>query len=306
MILSRLPALILLIILSLSMMAFSSTDSSHSEAESDPVDALLTEAIQAFYDSDWRTARQLIEQLKSDSPNNPTVYFYDSMLPFWAYFFAGSQNSDAKEFLDRSERAIDVSERHLRTARNDTSTVLLLSGLHGYRGLVAASEREYRTAVRSAMTGFTYTRQLLSMDSDDPNAMMGRGVFNYMMGTIPSEVRWVTSFAGFSGDRETGFEQLETAARAGTHVSVDALMILTYLYLRDEEFENALRTSEKLIEKHPENVIFHFYKAQSLEKLGRTAEARSSYRTVVDLNNSNLLYLRDQAGERLEILTAEG
>lgn len=304
MILSRLPALILLIILSFSMTAFSSTDSSRSDTE--PVDARLTEAIQAFYDSDWRTTRQLLEQLKTDTPNDPTVYFYDSMLPFWAYFFAGSQNTDAKEFLDRSERAIDVSERHLRAARNDTSTVLLLSGLHGYRGLVAASEREYRTAIRSAMTGFTYTRQLLSMDSDDPNAMMGRGIFNYMMGTIPSEVRWVTSFAGFSGDREAGFEQLEKAAGAGTHVSVDALMILTYLYLRDEEFENALRTSEKLVEKHPDNVIFHFYKARSLESLGRTADARSTYRTVVDLNNNNLLYLRDQAGERLEILTAEG
>ena len=302
MILSRLPALFLLIFFSFSVMA--SSPYGNPDSDSSDGDTRLNDAIQAFYNSDWRVAQQLIDELKKDTPNDPTVHFYDSMLPFWAYFFAGNRNEDAKDFLKRSESAINVSERHMRSARNDTSTVLLLSGLHGYRGLVAASEREYRTAVRSAMTGFTYTRQLLSMDSEDPNAMMGRGVFNYMMGTIPSEVRWVTSFAGLSGDRETGFEQLEQAAGADTYVSIDALMILTYLYLRDEEFENALTAAEKLVARHPENAIFQYYHGKSLEMLDRNSEARSAYRNVVDLNNSSLLYLREQAQKRLEVLAA--
>lgn len=302
MILSRLPALFLLIFFPFSVMA--SSPYGNSDTDYSDGDTRLNNAIQAFYDSDWRVAQQLIDELKKDTPNDPTVHFYDSMLPFWAYFFAGNRNEDAKDFLKRSESAIDVSERHMRSARNDTSTVLLLSGLHGYRGLVAASEREYRTAVRSAMTGFTYTRQLLSMDSEDPNAMMGRGVFNYMMGTIPSEVRWVTSFAGLSGDRETGFKQLEQAAGADSYVSIDALMILTYLYLRDEEFENALTAAKKLVACHPENAIFQYYHGKSLEMLDRNSEARSAYRNVVDLNNSSLLYLREQAQQRLEVLAA--
>lgn len=265
-------------------------------------DERLHNAIHAFYASDWLTAQDLLNQLKSDHPAEPTVYFYDSMIPFWAYFFAGSQPEDARSFLHRSERAIDISERHLRTARNDTSTVLLLSGLHGYRSLVAASEREFRTAIRSAMTGFGYTRQLLALNSNDPNAQMGRGVFNYMMGTIPSEVRWLTSFAGLTGDREAGFEQLEEAANAGTHVSIDALMILTYLYLRDEEFENARRTSERLVALHPENVIFLYHHGRSLQLLGETEAAAGFFQKVVDLNHVSLGQLTAQARERLDEL----
>lgn len=265
-------------------------------------DQRLHNAINAFYASDWLTAQELINELKTDHPGQPTVYFYDSMIPFWAYFFAGSQPEDARNFLQRSERAIDISERHLRTARNDTSTVLLLSGLHGYRSLVAASEREFRTAIRSAMTGFGYTRQLLALNSSDPNAQMGRGVFNYMMGTIPSEVRWLTSFAGLTGDREAGFAQLEEAANAGTHVSIDALMILTYLYLRDDEFENARRTSERLVALHPENVIFLYHHGRSLQLLGETEAAAGFFQKVVDLNHVSLGQLTAQARERLDEL----
>ncbi len=283
------------------VMASNSDQASASDSSNDPVNPGLLEVIETFYATDWERTRELLDSLKAES-SDPSVFFYDSMLPFWAYFFAGGDRDDAKDFLSRSEKAIDISNRHLRSARNDTSTVLLLSGLHGYRSLVAASEREYRTAIRSAMTGFGYTRQLLSLDSDDPNAKMGRGVFNYMMGTVPSEIRWATSFAGLSGDRETGFKELEEAARAGTHVSTDALMILTYLYMRDEEYESALRTAGELTEKHPQNVIFRYYLAQALEKNDRPEEAAAAYRKVLEMDNPNLPNIKKSAVERLEVL----
>lgn len=264
----------------------------------------LERAIELFYKSNWEASESLLNELQKEKPDDPTVFFFDSMMPFWAYFFAGERPADAQRFLERSEQAIDVSEKRLNASRNDTSAVLLLSGLHGYRSLVAANEREYRTAIRSAMTGFNYTRQLLSLDSDDPNAQMGRGVFNYMMGTIPKEVRWIVSFSGMSGDRETGYAQLEAAAEADSYVSNDALMILSYLYLRDGEYENALRTSRKLIEKFPENVIFHYYEARSLEQLRRHDEARHAYEKVVELQNPHLEHLHEQAEQRLRSLSA--
>ncbi|MCH8568519.1 MAG: TTC39/IML2 family protein [Balneolales bacterium] len=282
----------------------------HSSSEGTPAnpasaaeDIRLEKAIQLFYDTNWQDAQTLLDELKNDYRNDPTVFFYDSMLPFWAYFFAGGRSEQAQDFLSKSEKAIDISMRHLRTARNDTSTVLLLSGLYGYRSLVAASEKEYRTAIRSAMTGFGYTRQLLALNSDDPNAQMGRGVFNYMMGTIPSEIRWVTSFAGLSGDRESGFMQLEKAAGADTYVSRDALMILTYLYLRDEQYEDALRTSSLLVEKHPQNLIFKFYKAKSLEKNGEVDEAIVFFQSISQSTNTGFSYLIKMAEEEYQRLS---
>ncbi len=300
---ARFPALSLFLILFMLSLCAESMASDRNSNEALFTDERLHSAIHAFYASDWHTAQDLINELKDDHPGQPTVYFYDSMIPFWAYFFAGSQPEDARNFLQRSERAIDISERHLRTARNDTSTVLLLSGLHGYRSLVAASEREFRTAIRSAMTGFGYTRQLLALNSNDPNAQMGRGVFNYMMGTIPSEVRWVTSFAGLSGDREAGFAQLEEAAQADSYVSIDALMILTFLYLRDGEYAEAKRTSARLVELHSENVIFLYHHAQSLQQLGEHEQAAAYFQKVVALDHEKLKQLTQSASKQLALLT---
>lgn len=278
--------------------------SNFSESGSEELNQRLERAIRLFYESNWDESQQLLNELQESQPENPTVFFFDSMMPFWAYFFAGEQSDDAQRFLERSEQAITVTERRLNASRNDTSAVLLLSGLHGYRSLVAANEREYRTAIRSAMTGFNYTRQLLSLDSEDPNAQMGRGVFNYMMGTIPSEVRWLISFSGMSGDRDAGYAQLEAAAGAESYVSNDALMILSYLYLRDGKAEEALRTSQELVEKYPDNIIFHYYKARSLEQLSRHDEARHAYEKVVELRNPHLQHLYDEARQRLTALSA--
>ncbi len=269
----------------------SSSYDSDTPMSSSSVTPTLDSALNAFYNADWDSAQSYLDLLKEETPDDPSVFFFDSMIPFWKYFFGGNRSEDAREFLDRSEIAINLGEKRLRASSRDTSTVLLLSGLHGYRSLVAASEREYRVAIRSGMTGFQYTRQLLSLDSDDPNAKMGRGVFNYMMGSIPSEIRWATSFAGISGDRETGIQELEEAATADSYVKIDALMILTYFYLRDEEFDNALRTSSQLVELYPDNSIFQFYHAKALESTNQRDDAIRVFSLVIENNQAGLEHL---------------
>lgn len=264
----------------------------------------LEMGIEAFYDSNWELAEETFDELLVSHPKDNTIHFFDSMIPFWKYFFGGGNPDDAQLFLEKSETAIKLSERHLRKAPQDTSTVLLLSGLYGYRSLVAASEREYRIAVRSGMTGFTYTRQLLALNSDDPNAQIGSGVFNYMMGSIPKEIRWATSFAGMSGDRELGIEQLQAAAESDSYVSIDALMILTYLYFRDGEFEEAFKTATTLVERHPQNIIFHYYLGKSAVETGRKSIAAKSFRFVIDSGNQELPQLYDDAKKWLEDLAS--
>jgi len=275
-------------------------------ASADAEDKLirLERAISAFYDSKWTVAQEELSSLMKDHPEDTTVHFFDSMIPFWKYFFGGSDPEHAQQFLQRSDRAIRISERQLRRAPSDTSTVLLLSGLHGYRSLVAANEREFRVAIRSGMTGFSYTRQLLALNSDDPNAQLGRGVFNYMMGSIPREIRWATSFAGMSGDRDLGFQYLHEAASSNSHVSIDALMILTYLYIRDESFEEAFQTATTLVERHPNNIIFQYYLGKTAAKTGRRSIAAESFRSVVDAQNTDLRHLHEDAKKRLEELAS--
>jgi len=224
-------------------------------------DEKLQVGIEAFYNTEWEKADSLFQELMEEDENDPQPHFFSSMMPFWEYFFIEQNEELADEFLSRSEKAVNLSEQKLDSSPNDTTMVLLLSGLHGYRSLVAAGESNYRVAIRSGMTGFSYTRKLLSLDTDRPDARIGRGMFYYMLGSVPSELKWATNIAGLKGDMEQGFEELKKAAESDSYVSNDAIMLLMYLYNKEERYEEALSYAEKLTERLPKNIIFKFKKA---------------------------------------------
>lgn len=262
----------------------------------------LNRGIQAFYEADWQNARSIFDSIEEEYGKQPQVSFFRSMIPFWKYFFGGKQPEAAEAFLQQSEEAIKISVRHLKAHPTDTTTVLLLSGLYGYRGLVAAGEQEYQTAIRSGLTGYRYTRQLLSLDSDNPNALIGKGLLHYMLGSMPPGVRWMSNLAGMKGDTRQGLNELKQAAGANTYVSTDARMILTYLYNRADKPEKALPYIRQLVEQYPQNSIFKYNYAQTLEKLHRPSKAETAYRDVIRLANPELSTLTLESRSRLRAL----
>ena len=262
----------------------------------------LEQGIDAFYKTDWQQASVIFDDLQSARPDDSRAYFFSAMIPFWSYYFGESSQKSADIFLERSKKAINISQRQLESNPNDTTMVLMLSGLYGYQSLVAASESQYRTAIQSGMTGFKYTRQLLSIDSNDPKALIGKGMFYYMVGSVPNGLKWVTNMVGFSGDIEEGFKALETAAASDSYVSNDAKMILAYLYEREQQPRKALSYLQDLTATHPQNVIFQYNKARLLEKCNRLAEARDNYRQVMAMETTALQSLKEKSRDRLQNL----
>ncbi|TNE70716.1 hypothetical protein EP331_11305, partial [bacterium] len=233
-------------------------------------DSALETGIHDFYSGNWNMAETQFDSLILEKPTQPEAYFFRSMIPFWKYFFGGESKNDASDFLDWSEKAIKVTEKHLRNNSTDTSSVLFLSGLHGYRALVAADQEEYSIAIKSGMTGFNYTRKILALNDDNPDAKIGRGIYYYMTGSIPSQIKWMAGALGFDGDKQWGFNELESAAQSSSRVKVDANMILTYLYLQDKLPENASVTINRLLELYPQNSIFNYYRAKISQELNDT------------------------------------
>lgn len=267
-----------------------------------PYETKLEEGIEAFYQTDWDKASGIFDELQAMNGQDPRAYFFDAMIPFWKYFFGGSSSEAATDFLERSSKAIEISENRLQKNPHDTTMVLMLSGLHGYRSLVAAGEKNYQTAVSSGMTGFTYTRKLLKLDDEDSRALIGKGIFYYMMGTVPKQLRWATNMMGMKGDRQEGYHILEKAAASESYVSNDARMILSYLYKREGRMEEALVHIKELCRKYPQNIIFQFHYAELLNSTDRRAEARRAYQAVVELPNTQLSELKSQSRDRLRNL----
>lgn len=261
----------------------------------------LEDGLKAFYQSDWKQASSIFKDLQKGQPNDPRAYFFDAMIPFWQYFYGEKGPEAAKRFLQLSDQAIKVSERRLKKTPSDTSVVLMLSGLYGYRSMVAATEKEYTTAIKSGMTGFTYTRQVLQMDDSNDEALMGKGIYQYIMGSIPKEGKWVMNLMGMQGDVQQGFNDLEKAAQSTRYSSLEAKMMLVYLYHREKRYQDALRISTRLIKTYPENIIFQYHHAKTLEFLGRTKEALVVYTRISDMP-TELSALHKFSQEKLKTL----
>ncbi|SMO90560.1 tetratricopeptide repeat protein [Fodinibius sediminis] len=265
----------------------------------------LDKGIEAFYQSDWNEAFSVFQYLQQKYPGDARAYFFSSMIPFWKYYFGGKKPSAAHAFYERSEKALTVSHNQLQSNPYDTTMVLMLSGLHGYRSLVAAGEEDYRRAIESGMDGFTYTRQLLKLDAQDPKALIGKGMFYYMMGSVPDQLKWVARFAGFSGDRAEGFRALEEAARSNSYVRNDAKMILSYLYEREHQEKKALEHLRELAEKYPRNIIFQYHTGRLYEKCGKIDLARKKYKLVASMDEHSWSSMPSKSLERFRNLSGK-
>lgn len=250
---------------------------------------LLEQGIEAFYDTDWVASTAIFDRMKMNSPDDPRPYFFESMMPFLEYFLVNPTAELADQFLLLSERAVDLSEQKLSNTPNDTTMVLLLSGLHGYRGLVAADQNRHRIALSSGLTGFNYTRQLLSLGGERADARIGRGMFYYMIGSIPSGMRWASNLVGLRASIEDGFDELKIAAKSDSYVSNDAKMMLMYLYEKEERYEESLFYAEQLTEKLPDNVIFLYKKAEIYEQLNNMDDALNVYKEIIRKKNPRLM-----------------
>lgn len=262
----------------------------------------LENAIESFYQADWDDTRRILSELQLSNRNDLRLQFFEAMIPFWSYFFGGNNPSDADKFLQQSATAIEMGDRILAASPQDTSVILLMGGLHGYRSLVAASERKYRTAISSGITGYSFTKVLLQMDDDDPNTLMGQGVFEYMMGSVPREARWITRLAGISGNMQEGFDILERAAASSGYIRNDAAMFLAYFYEQQGQLDQARRHLQNLADRYPDNIIFTYNLARILEMQGSTAQAMELYEQVASVVQTPLANLPVRSADRLETL----
>jgi tetratricopeptide (TPR) repeat protein len=266
------------------------------------LEQLLEQGIEAFYNTDWIASTELFNKMKMISPDDPRPYFFESMMPFLEYFLVNQTEELADQFLTQSDKAVALSEKRLKSSPSDTTMVLLLSGLHGYRGLVAADQNKHRIALSSGLTGFNYTRQLLSLGGDRPDARIGRGMFYYMVGSIPSGMRWASNIVGLRASIEDGFDELKRAAETDSYISNDAKMMLMYLYQKEGRLEESLYYAVQLTQKLPDNVIFLYKKAEILENLDNMEGAFDVYKEIVRKNNPSLKNVTDLSEKKINVI----
>jgi predicted Zn-dependent protease len=266
---------------------------------------IYEQAMNASYNLDFNTAERGYESLTRDYPDNPD-YWNALASVIWLKIalkqqklnlesFSGRtlgtrESRDAvdpaeeKRFRDTIAIAIQKADAILAKNPNDVYALYAKGIANGTLGSFEATiKRSYVAAYTKARVARDLHEQLLKLDPTFDDAELSIGAYDYVIGVIPGFVRFLLAPLGVrSAGKEIGIQELEKVASNGKMASTDAKMVLTVVYTREKQYEQALRMYEDLHAQYPGNYAIRMAEASVYGRMQKWDEADRIYGEILE------------------------
>jgi len=225
----RLPVRQLLILLCLAAPAAARKTSVTPE-----MDKLLMAGVDDIYLMRFTQAEEDMRQAIALDPAYPHAYFGRAAIDLITFIYGEKQGDPAllKSFEVKALESIKVAETYLKSNPNDPDALFILGASHGMFGRLAIVQRRWLQAFGHGRASMKYVRRAVKLEPELYDAILGLGMFDYYVATIPKFAGWLTKIV-LGGDRERGLRQIRLAADRGRYAKVTAQMILVEIYLED-------------------------------------------------------------------------
>ncbi len=263
-----------------------------------------------FYNLEYEQAVAYFETEVRTKPEDPESYNHLAQaLLFREMLRAGALESElvtgANPFLrrDKIEPAPAVASRFewaiaqamekakARIDRNaaDTRAIYALGVAYGFQGnwgfLVT---KQYLAALQSLTASRKHCNQVVEMDPSFIDAKLVQGLHEYVVGSLPGYMRFLSFVTGFKGDKEGGIRTLQEVAAKGRLNRVDAKVLLGVIYRRERRPKDAIPLVESLIDEFPRNYLFRLELGQMWADAGDGGKALAAVDAVAKLHQSGV------------------
>lgn len=182
----------------------------------------------------------------------------------------------------QDEASLAVIEAHwdklveaVQTApEKDPMRGVMLSELLCKRALVEFIHHHYLSAVNYARLGRKLITENAHRFPDHVEQRKMLGLFNVVLGAVPSRYQWLINLLGFEGDITRGIRQLEQAAQQGDLLALEAEIILYHVE------KNILNQSEAALDRLREvrnrvgkNMLIDYFLATGLMSIKHNERA---------------------------------
>lgn len=152
--------------------------------------------------------------------------FYKSTILVYKYM--ASQDA---AYLQSFRNGFDAATSAVSSVSdNDPLKKVMLSDLYCKRAVLEFLTENYLTAVRYTRTGRNYIRENQTAFPNNVEQKRILGLFNVILGAVPSKYQWLTNMLGYEGNVNSGIRQLEEAASSGsTLLRLESQFILYYV-----------------------------------------------------------------------------
>lgn len=255
--------------------------------------------LELLYRGDTQQGAVVFRRLQARQPDHPLGYLLEANAVWWERW-CGSLEISPGGFIEAPEgQAAPQDEPYLALvamARNRADAHLNrdadMAEAHFYQGLAHAMEGRVQALrgenLAAASAGKRMRASLLRARALNPgldDALFGLGLYNYYVATLSPLVKLLRILLFIpGGDRQTGMEQLESAAANSQLVATEARFWLAKnLRNYDRNFARARAEFERLRRRYPQSPVFTLLVAGTAQQAGDFAAARRAYNRVRDL-----------------------
>lgn len=275
-------------------------------AESDAIDKILEEGIQATFSGDYNRADEIFSTIEQVDSRHPACSFYRAVVLFWRNSVDAGNPRYVDSIRKHLQLAMDQAERMLAADENDVEALHYMGLSFTYLGrLEAHNGRLYKGGVLGER-GRKYLERAIeicqSRKGDGEAFASGGsgscedlyfpyGAYSYFAGRLPQLLK-MFNFLWFipSGSTEEGLAALERArANSGLHrLGATSLLVGIFLNFEADRIQDARKLSDALIQDFPDNPYLELQHANLLIAAGENRQAAMAADTILQKADRHL------------------
>ncbi len=238
-------------------------------------DSLVQEGVDAFYNYEFDSSIEILNQAREQYPNHPGVHL------IWATSrWVRSQANDAIEqtyiILENDLSTIEpIYEELILKNPNDPNYRLYYGSAVGLKARVSMGKKEWLKTLYRSYKGFSLINEISNSHPEIVDVQLPIGIVEYYSGISNALLRWTINIMGLDPSIESGLDKITDAANNGRWSWIEAKAIICNLYLWVEDDPIlALPHARELAYHFPKNYWFNLL---YLESLIRTSKIDDAY-----------------------------
>ena len=265
------------------------------QAAATPPPSAIDQAFNRLYNFDFAGAHAILDEEMLKRPEDPLIYAVRGA----AYLFAEFDRlkileldffADDDKVTDRKKLKPDPKAREqlfkvtgearkraltrLAVEPNDHEAMFALCTAAGtetdYVGLI---EKKYFKTYSLSKESQLYARKLLALNPPFYDAYLTLGTVEYVVGSLNFFFRLFIRFDQIEGSKQKGIENLKTVVEHGRYFPPFAKTLLSAIYLREKQPQQALSIMKELERDFPENPLVKKEIKRATEMISRAQKS---------------------------------
>lgn len=268
----------------------------------------ITKSINSMYNFDFPTAERDFAVFANQYPDHPLPDFLMALGFWWRIEIDVTNERYDDAFIEYLDLAIEKAEDMWDEDDTNKEAAFFLAAGYGFQGRLYSERQSWTKAAWAGRNALKYMDLSRGEAEFNPELLLGDALFNYFSVWIPENYPLMKPVMSLfpKGSKALGLKQLETVAENAFYTRVEAQYFLFRLYASEEKRPyDALRISEYLNIKFPNNPYFHRSYARHLYAVGRWTESMKESLEILSRIDSKMPGYESNSGRYASFFIAQ-